>query len=154
METAPLMWSSCSYPTSSISSLSTISVTTLRPTSSATSRKAAINSASRFLERRPAAPIYRGRYQKDWTACETDRVFIPGDDGFTENPLPCTYSTEERAGFKPFEMGQGTSAIIAPTVGLLAGFAFLLLIDHITPHIHPGGEAEGPRSRLSRTRPG
>ena len=49
------------------------------------------------------------------------------------------------------EMGEGTSAIIPPTVGLLAGFAFLLLIDYITPHIHASGEAEGPQSHLSRT---
>ena len=49
------------------------------------------------------------------------------------------------------EMGKGTSAIIPPTVGLLAGFAFLLLIDYITPHIHASGEAEGPESHLSRT---
>lgn len=37
------------------------------------------------------------------------------------------------------------------TAGLLAGFAFLLLIDFVTPHIHASGEAEGPRSGLSRT---
>jgi ZIP family zinc transporter len=49
------------------------------------------------------------------------------------------------------EMGAGTSAVVAPVVGLLAGFAFLLLIDYVTPHLHPNGEAEGPRSRLSRT---
>ena len=49
------------------------------------------------------------------------------------------------------EMGSGTSAVIPPTVGLLAGFAFLLLIDYITPHIHPAGGPEGPESRLSRT---
>ncbi len=49
------------------------------------------------------------------------------------------------------DMGSGTSAIILPSIGLLAGFAFLLLIDYITPHIHPSGESEGPRSRLSRT---
>ena len=48
-------------------------------------------------------------------------------------------------------MGSGNAAVIPPTVGLLAGFAFLLLIDYVTPHIHPGGEAEGPKSRLSRT---
>ena len=41
---------------------------------------------------------------------------------------------------------------IGPTLaGLLGGFAFLLFIDHVTPHIHIGGEAEGPRSSLSRT---
>ena len=49
------------------------------------------------------------------------------------------------------EMGKGAGAVTAPTIGLLAGFAFLLLIDYITPHIHADGEAEGPRSRLSRT---
>ncbi len=49
------------------------------------------------------------------------------------------------------EIGEGGKAVVAPVIGLLAGFAFLLLIDYITPHIHPGGEAEGPRSRLSRT---
>ena len=48
-------------------------------------------------------------------------------------------------------MGEGSSAIIPPTIGLLAGFAFLLLIDYITPHIHPVGGPEGPKSRLSRT---
>ena len=49
------------------------------------------------------------------------------------------------------DMGNGPSAVTAPVIGLLAGFAFLLLIDYVTPHIHPGGEAEGPRSRISRT---
>ena len=49
------------------------------------------------------------------------------------------------------EMGSGAAAVIPPAVGLLAGFAFLLLIDYVTPHIHASGEAEGPRSRLSRT---
>ena len=48
-------------------------------------------------------------------------------------------------------MGTGTAAIVPPTVGLLAGFAFLLLIDYVTPHIHPGGGPEGPESHLSRT---
>ena len=49
------------------------------------------------------------------------------------------------------EMGEGPSAVVPATVGLLLGFAFLLLIDYVTPHIHIGGQAEGPRSRLSRT---
>ena len=49
------------------------------------------------------------------------------------------------------DMGEGSYAVVPPTIGLLAGFAFLLLIDYITPHIHISGEAEGPRSRLSRT---
>ena len=37
------------------------------------------------------------------------------------------------------------------TIGLLGGFAFLLLIDQITPHLHLSGGPEGPRSKLSRT---
>ncbi len=37
------------------------------------------------------------------------------------------------------------------TTGLFAGFAFLLLIDYITPHLHPAGGEEGPRSGLSKT---
>ena len=49
------------------------------------------------------------------------------------------------------EMGAGKSSIIPVTIGLLAGFAFLLLIDQITPHIHPVGGPEGPKSKLSRT---
>jgi len=48
-------------------------------------------------------------------------------------------------------MGEGPSAVVAPVIGLLAGFAFLLLIDYVTPHIHPVGGPEGPKSRLSRT---
>ena len=41
---------------------------------------------------------------------------------------------------------------VAPAViGLLGGFAFLLLIDNTTPHVHADGEAEGPVSRFSRT---
>ena len=32
------------------------------------------------------------------------------------------------------EMGSGTSAVVPPCIGLLAGFAFLLLIDYVTPH--------------------
>ena len=49
------------------------------------------------------------------------------------------------------EMGSGSPAVVAPVIGLLAGFAFLLLIDYVTPHLHANGEAEGPRSGLSRT---
>ena len=37
------------------------------------------------------------------------------------------------------------------TAGLMAGFAFLLLIDYITPHLHANGEEEGPHSKLSKT---
>ena len=49
------------------------------------------------------------------------------------------------------DMGSGKAAVIPPVVGLLAGFAFLLLIDYITPHLHANGEPEGPESKLSRT---
>ncbi len=49
------------------------------------------------------------------------------------------------------EMGQGVSRIVPPVIGMLAGFAFLLLIDYVTPHMHASGESEGPRSHLSRT---
>lgn len=48
-------------------------------------------------------------------------------------------------------MEMEVGGVIPATTGLLAGFAFLLLIDYITPHMHVGGETEGPRSGLSRT---
>ena len=47
--------------------------------------------------------------------------------------------------------GMELGGIWPVTIGLLGGFAFLLLIDHVTPHLHPGGGPEGPRSRLSKT---
>ena len=37
------------------------------------------------------------------------------------------------------------------TIGLFLGFAFLLLIDKVTPHLHLVGGPEGPRSHLSKT---
>lgn len=41
---------------------------------------------------------------------------------------------------------------IKPAVlGLFAGFAFLLALDELTPHLHLAGGPEGPKSRLSRT---
>lgn len=49
------------------------------------------------------------------------------------------------------EMGEGAGAVVPAAVGLLAGFAFLLLIDHVTPHLHPVGGPEGPKSHLSKT---
>ena len=49
------------------------------------------------------------------------------------------------------DMGSGKESVIQVVIGLLAGFAFLLLIDQITPHIHPVGGPEGPKSKLSRT---
>ena len=47
--------------------------------------------------------------------------------------------------------GEGPRSVIPAVVGLLGGFAFLLLIDYVTPHIHATGEVEGLRSGLSRT---
>ncbi len=47
--------------------------------------------------------------------------------------------------------GMEMGGIKPSTIGLLAGFAFLLLIDYITPHLHATGKAEGPRSHLSKT---
>ena len=47
------------------------------------------------------------------------------------------------------EMGAGN--VWPAVIGLLGGFAFLLLIDYVTPHIHASGQSEGPQSRLSRT---
>jgi ZIP family zinc transporter len=49
------------------------------------------------------------------------------------------------------EMGTGKAAVNPTAAGLLAGFAFLLLIDYVTPHLHMTGDREGPKSRLSRT---
>ena len=49
------------------------------------------------------------------------------------------------------EMGEGVGAVVPAVVGLLGGFAFLLLIDRVTPHLHPVGGPEGPRSHLSKT---
>lgn len=46
----------------------------------------------------------------------------------------------------------GWARVMPVTVGFLLGMAFLLAIDHLTPHLHLGNDKpEGPRSRLSRT---
>ncbi len=45
-----------------------------------------------------------------------------------------------------------SAAVIPAVVGLLLGMGFLLLIDILTPHLHPGAATpEGPSSKLSRT---
>ena len=50
------------------------------------------------------------------------------------------------------EADQGAWAVMPAAVGFLLGIGFLLLIDEITPHLHPGDATpEGPRSKLSRT---
>ena len=46
----------------------------------------------------------------------------------------------------------GTWAFVPAVVGFWGGILFLLLLDHIIPHLHRNSEeAEGPRSRLKRT---
>jgi ZIP family zinc transporter len=46
----------------------------------------------------------------------------------------------------------GRLAFLPAVTGFLLGILFLLLLDHITPHLHMNStRAEGPESRLSRT---
>ncbi len=48
--------------------------------------------------------------------------------------------------------GLGSFAFAPAFAGFWAGILFLLLLDHIIPHLHVGlDQAEGPRSRLTRT---
>ena len=50
------------------------------------------------------------------------------------------------------EAQEGAWAVMPAAVGFLLGISFLLLIDVMTPHLHPGDATpEGPRSKLSRT---
>ena len=50
------------------------------------------------------------------------------------------------------EAGRGAWSVLPAAAGFLAGIAFMLLIDDVTPHLHLGSEhPEGPRSKLSRT---
>ena len=45
----------------------------------------------------------------------------------------------------------GTFSFVPVALGFLAGMAFLLLLDHVIPHLHLGSDqAEGPRSKLQR----
>ncbi|MBR1631790.1 MAG: ZIP family metal transporter [Paludibacteraceae bacterium] len=47
---------------------------------------------------------------------------------------------------------EGALAVMPAATGFLLGILFLLLIDNLTPHLHPGDHtSEGPRARLSRT---
>lgn len=51
------------------------------------------------------------------------------------------------------EMAEQTGAIpwVPAAVGFLLGVGFLLLIDTVTPHLHPeSGEIEGPKAKISR----
>ena len=46
----------------------------------------------------------------------------------------------------------GNLAWVPAVVGLLAGVVFMLLLDIITPHLHPDSDKpEGPRSKLGRS---
>lgn len=48
--------------------------------------------------------------------------------------------------------GDGNARVLPAVIGFLLGIAFLLILDKITPHQHPGdGVSEGPKSSLSRT---
>ena len=49
-------------------------------------------------------------------------------------------------------MEMDSGGIVAASLGFLLGIGFLLFIDEVTPHMHNGAaNAEGPRSKLSRT---
>ena len=46
----------------------------------------------------------------------------------------------------------GTLSFVPAVVGFWIGILFLLALDHLIPHLHVGSDqAEGPKSRLSRT---
>ena len=48
--------------------------------------------------------------------------------------------------------GMGKLSFLPAFVGFWVGVLFLLLLDHVIPHLHVGSnQAEGPKSRLSRT---
>ncbi len=45
----------------------------------------------------------------------------------------------------------GLWAFVPAVIGFLAGIAFLLALDELTPHLHFNNEEEGPKSGLKRT---
>ena len=48
--------------------------------------------------------------------------------------------------------GMGQLAFLPAFIGFWAGILFLLLLDHIIPHLHIGiNQTEGPKSKLTRT---
>lgn len=48
--------------------------------------------------------------------------------------------------------GMGKLSFVPAAVGFWAGVLFLLLLDHIIPHLHQQTDkAEGPKSRLQKT---
>ena len=49
-------------------------------------------------------------------------------------------------------VGMGKFAFVPAVVGFYIGMLFLLLLDHVIPHLHQNSsEAEGPKSQLART---
>ena len=48
--------------------------------------------------------------------------------------------------------GMGKLSFLPPFIGFWVGVLFLLLLDHLIPHLHVGSnQVEGPKSRLGRT---
>ena len=48
--------------------------------------------------------------------------------------------------------GMGKLSFLPAFIGFWVGVLFLLLLDHLIPHLHVGSDqAEGPKSRLGRT---
>ncbi len=48
--------------------------------------------------------------------------------------------------------GMGTPAFLPAAIGFWCGILFLLLLDHLIPHLHAkSGQAEGPKSKLGRS---
>lgn len=48
--------------------------------------------------------------------------------------------------------GMGILSFLPAFIGFWLGILFLLLLDHLIPHLHAkSGQVEGPRSRLERT---
>ena len=46
----------------------------------------------------------------------------------------------------------GTWAFVPATAGFMAGILFLLMLDHVIPHLHVNAaEAEGPKTKLQKT---
>lgn len=47
--------------------------------------------------------------------------------------------------------GMGKLAFVPAAAGLLLGMGFLLLLDRLVPHIHLGGQCEGPKCSLGKS---
>ena len=50
------------------------------------------------------------------------------------------------------DRGMGKLSFLPAFIGFWVGVLFLLLLDHLIPHLHVGSnQTEGPKSRLGRT---